>query len=276
MQLSPTDAAYIAGLIDGEGCIQLRKPFQNWNKVWGVVQISNTDKRLIDWLQETVREGRIRTPQRRSVAHRQLYLWTISIVPARTLLTQCLPYLRAKQAQAELFINATKFNIAESVRVLRILNKRGTNRFDETAVANFDPQTVRSLDMEELAYLSAIVDGEGSFVFCHKRYKDKIHKWITLTVANASRKLMEFLNGTGFGRICIKRPQSERHKPSYVWAVGQKQLRQLLPEMTLKIKAARGEVVSDFFSTARGSAQCELAVLNQRGNLWNPAFTRSL
>lgn len=48
----PTDIAYIAGLFDGEGCVSVRKwttkkAFQHTL----YVSITNTDKKVLDWIQ---------------------------------------------------------------------------------------------------------------------------------------------------------------------------------------------------------------------------------
>lgn len=58
-QYSPTDLAYMAGIVDGEGCFWIgelpRKLGDGYvsQHYRGILKISNTDKMLIDWLVKT-------------------------------------------------------------------------------------------------------------------------------------------------------------------------------------------------------------------------------
>ncbi|MGH8618677.1 MAG: LAGLIDADG family homing endonuclease, partial [Burkholderiales bacterium] len=56
--LSPTDAAYLAGLIDGEGTIGLTRRHRN-DQRQVVVSISNTERPLLEWVLLTVGAGKI-------------------------------------------------------------------------------------------------------------------------------------------------------------------------------------------------------------------------
>jgi hypothetical protein len=57
-ELSPVDAAYIAGLIDGEGTVSLlRKHRQDSRQV--VVSVSNTERPLLDYLIEAIGAGKV-------------------------------------------------------------------------------------------------------------------------------------------------------------------------------------------------------------------------
>ena len=56
--LSIPDAAYIAGLIDGEGTVTLGRKHANENRQLAVT-ISNTERRLLDYVITTVGAGKI-------------------------------------------------------------------------------------------------------------------------------------------------------------------------------------------------------------------------
>ena len=53
-----TDAAYIAGLIDGEGTVILTRRHRSENRQL-VVSISNTDRPLLEYVLDTVAAGKI-------------------------------------------------------------------------------------------------------------------------------------------------------------------------------------------------------------------------
>lgn len=56
--LCPTDAAYIAGFIDGEGTISLSRKHRGDNRQL-VISISNTERELLDYVKHAVGAGRI-------------------------------------------------------------------------------------------------------------------------------------------------------------------------------------------------------------------------
>jgi hypothetical protein len=56
--LSPVDAAYMAGLIDGEGTVTLSRRRRNDQRQLAV-SIANTERRLLEWTLDTVGAGKI-------------------------------------------------------------------------------------------------------------------------------------------------------------------------------------------------------------------------
>lgn len=57
-KLNPVEAAYLAGLIDGEGTMTLTRLSRNKNRLL-FVTIDNTDFNLVKWTLDTVRAGKI-------------------------------------------------------------------------------------------------------------------------------------------------------------------------------------------------------------------------
>lgn len=106
-QMSVTDAAYLAGLIDGEGSVVAAKKRQR-RTTWRLV-VSNTDFDLLKWCKDTTGCGSIVThkhdnPKWSDSGSWQCYSWN-----ARDILNQILPYMkigekirRANQMIAEL------------------------------------------------------------------------------------------------------------------------------------------------------------------------------
>ena len=64
--MTPTENAYVAGIIDGEGCIEFkwadrtrrdRKGHPTYRTLICRLEVPQVDKRLIDWLMDITKEG---------------------------------------------------------------------------------------------------------------------------------------------------------------------------------------------------------------------------
>lgn len=97
--MEPTTLAYLAGLLDGEGCITASP---NGSYYWLGVRISNTDLGLADWLQTTL-GGTVNVWQP-SGRRRRVFNWLLSGQRAADFLEQVSPYLIIKRRQAELWL----------------------------------------------------------------------------------------------------------------------------------------------------------------------------
>lgn len=105
-----TDIAYLAGIIDGEGSIYIgnfscnpitQLPYYQTN-----MQVTNTDKKLIDWLQE-VFGGLVNkrtTNQMPKNSRKQAYTWTATGERLTHLCELIKPYLIVKIRQAEIML----------------------------------------------------------------------------------------------------------------------------------------------------------------------------
>ena len=95
--LSETDAAYLAGLIDGEGTIALTRLHRGQNRQL-VVSVSSTERTLLEWVLHTTRVGKI-TSKRTSAAHHAPGLtYTVANRQALALLLQVTPHLKSYKA----------------------------------------------------------------------------------------------------------------------------------------------------------------------------------
>lgn len=102
--------AYLAGIVDGEGSIYIGN--FSCNKKTGVpyyqtnIQVTNTDKALIDWLVE-IFGGLFSTRTRKQMdnkSRKQVYTWTASGDRVTHLCELILPYLIIKKRQCEIMI----------------------------------------------------------------------------------------------------------------------------------------------------------------------------
>ena len=102
--LSPESAAYIGGLIDGEGTITLSRLHANERRRL-VVSIANTEIELLTFVLSEVGAGKITRKRTTSDRHTPSYCYGISSQQTLALLAQVTPWLKSyKRRRAELAI----------------------------------------------------------------------------------------------------------------------------------------------------------------------------
>ena len=92
--MTPVDAAYLAGLIDGEGTIALTRIHRGQNRQL-VVTISSTELGLLEWTKKTTGVGKITKKRTFSPHHSPAYAYSVANRQALGVLTQVQPYLRS-------------------------------------------------------------------------------------------------------------------------------------------------------------------------------------
>jgi LAGLIDADG-like domain len=107
-ELPPEVAAYIAGLIDGEGTITLTRLHSNENRRL-VVSIANTERQLLQFVLDHVGAGKITRKRTTSERHTPSYCYVVSSGQALALLTKAFPHLQTyKRRRAELALKHYK------------------------------------------------------------------------------------------------------------------------------------------------------------------------
>jgi hypothetical protein len=119
MKHAETTLAYVAGLLDGEGCILIsRHKKQRASGKVGLeyffqVGITNTDKPIIDWLKTTFGGNVSNHSSSSKNKGKPGWQWRLSSKHARPFLVSILPHLRIKQKQAALAIEFQNVLIAK-------------------------------------------------------------------------------------------------------------------------------------------------------------------
>ena len=104
-RLSDVDAAYVAGLIDGEGTITLSRRHAR-DQRQPVVSIANTERCLLEFVLTITGAGKITRKRVARPSHTPSFCFSICNRQALALLHQVAPYLRGyKRARASLLIN---------------------------------------------------------------------------------------------------------------------------------------------------------------------------
>jgi len=100
--MKPDQAAYLAGLIDGEGTITLSRRHSNERRQL-VVSIVSTEREIVDWARETIGAGKVTRKRTSSIRHTPSFTYSISNRQALEVLRQTMPHLRSyKLRRAEL------------------------------------------------------------------------------------------------------------------------------------------------------------------------------
>ena len=113
--MTPTENAYVAGIIDGEGCVEFkwadrirrdRKGTPTYHTLIVRLEVPQVDKRLIDWLMEITQEGTrdIKRYPSHPKWHDQ-HRWRVGYHGVYRVLKQVYPYLIVKKQKAKLVID---------------------------------------------------------------------------------------------------------------------------------------------------------------------------
>lgn len=112
--LSLPNAAYIAGLIDGEGTITLPRKHRNENRQLAV-SISNTEKSLLNFVLETIGAGKITGKRTTRPHHTLIFTYALYNRQALNLLKQIQPYLRTYKSERSALMLRDYLNLTQRI-----------------------------------------------------------------------------------------------------------------------------------------------------------------
>lgn len=106
LRLCPTDAAYLAGLVDGEGSISLtRRHARDQRQL--VLSVANTEKILLDWILTRTGVGKITRKRIAENHHTPRFTYAVGNRQALNIPEQIAPYLQScKKRRADLVLAA--------------------------------------------------------------------------------------------------------------------------------------------------------------------------
>ncbi len=129
--------AYIAGFVDGEGAFTVNRRWhkskdklRKWIGYSAYLEIGNTDKKVVDWLHDTLRITSDVFPQKQKAPRRICYRLRMSGKQSIVVAKAIMPYLITKKDIAKLFIEFPmqhrKLDRPEAIKVfenVRRINK---------------------------------------------------------------------------------------------------------------------------------------------------------
>lgn len=96
--MTDTQAAYMAGIIDGEGCFTQHGP----GRRYPMLKVTNTDRALIEWLHGMVPGSTIQSKHEKRPRSKPCWDWLVCKCSVlRPLIGRMLPYLKVKRSAAE-------------------------------------------------------------------------------------------------------------------------------------------------------------------------------
>jgi len=112
--MTETEKAWVAGIIDGEGCITA---FLQQGGIKGRLQVLMVHKPTIKRLHELTGEGNVYKHSHTLASGRSGWLWIVSSQKARRVLSYVLPYMITKRNQAELYIKLMEMREGDKSRI---------------------------------------------------------------------------------------------------------------------------------------------------------------
>lgn len=106
-RLSKTNKAYIAGIIDGEGCVRVcRKTTKNGGSYQAFVCVTNSNEALLYWLKEVTEIGCVYKYKKSAKKNWKLvHRFQVVSQNACDLLRSILPYLKIKKEVADVVLS---------------------------------------------------------------------------------------------------------------------------------------------------------------------------
>jgi hypothetical protein len=131
--LSETQKAYMAGIVDGEGCVTLSKSScRHWVGYRPVITIETTSKELQDWLISVFGQGHV-ARNAHTGNHKDRYLWCLSgQEDIANVLLQIQPYIVIKKKQVSMMLsvlnwckkNKSHSYVQDNIHVFRAFRER--------------------------------------------------------------------------------------------------------------------------------------------------------
>ncbi len=185
------DKAWLAGIIDSDGCIGIHK-----NQYAPYINISNTKIEIVSRFANLIEPGtNIATRAKRKENWNDCYEKTFGTSKTIELLNKILPYLVTKRIQADLLLNSDKKIAYENMSRLKS--------------EIFYNQNVRQINFQEetdLSWLAGLIDGDGSLFWC----KNKHSIYIGINVVSECLKTVTNIKDY-FGKGCIQIGKSQKY-----------------------------------------------------------------
>lgn len=254
--MKETTKAYLAGLVDGEGCITICEStridhhgIKTSRPSFGPrFCIVNTNKNLIESVLQDWTLGSIKEVRRKNPKHKPIYVWEIrrlgEILKA---IEYILPYLKLKRKQALLMIEYCKSRLLapkgghckyaerekEIAKLIKVLNHEDSFMIDKS-----NSETSRIMK----AYLAGLIDGEGT-IRIGKASPPSGGMSPQLYITNTSGNLLTYIENLGPWRFREHKHQNSHWRKAYRLILERqteilKILKNISPYLRLKRKQA--------------------------------------
>ena len=104
--MKQVELAYLAGIIDGEGCISFARRLKKY--ITPTLQVTNTNRDLIDWLHVCLGGNVYRRKDDRPT-RKESWLWSVAGQKALLIIRDIRPYLLVKRKQADIVLALPRY-----------------------------------------------------------------------------------------------------------------------------------------------------------------------
>ena len=207
--INKTEAAYIASLIDGEGCFYTKKGYLRYR-----LTITNTNIQCLQRIKTIIGTGYIdRTKNYSPENHNDCYRLHFTARQTILFLQEIYPYLIIKKAKAK-----------EAILLINTRSGRKINGIVIQEIKFFD--NIKLSDEEKYAYLAGLIDGEGCITIGAK-YKDS-----RVNIANTNLEcLLTMQQWFQLGNIVMGKKRPSNCKKIFALNYGATAMRFLLPKI---------------------------------------------
>lgn len=177
--MSDGRAAYVAGLMEGEGHISLavrRRDSESGRQITPMVRVSNTNLALLERLVEFTGNGAIWQKNLSARAHRLCYEWVLSAHQARHILPQVKPYLIGKAPQVALVLEYLSM-VRGTQGVAAENDERVTAIISELRALNLRGGTAEELEQTRAEFGRQECSVEGCQQRCYRGHPICYHHW---------------------------------------------------------------------------------------------------
>ena len=95
---------------------------------------------------------------------------------------------------------------------------------------------IATLSKTDAAYIAGLIDGEGTVTLVRKHRNE--YRQLSVSISSTELGLLEFVKSrTDAGKITHKRTASEKHSPSYTYAIYNRQALDLLDQVYEYLKS---------------------------------------
>lgn len=244
------DLIYLAGYIDGDGCLRCGTTIQKCGVLVYELSITITSvkKEVLIYFNE--RFGGYIYKVKPKKNHRTTHTWTIKGKEAAQLAIKLLPYLVNKSVESSFLIELSK-NITPNnfkkpavetiaFRDFIISQKRiethETGLIDKSTIEilKTSKNTINPTD-EDFVYLAGLVDSEGCLRISNRcRYRngrmERIYN-IVLEIGNTKIQMIEWLVKRFGGSLTFIQPKITKRRAICIWAIHSKKLKPILPKI---------------------------------------------
>lgn len=256
--VSKTDLAYMGGIIDGEGSVRIFKSVirDNYDNYKCTTNVTNTDKRLLDWIKNTFKIGWIQSRKFQSQKWKQSWAWILRTEEIKAFLPLVLPYLLIKQEHAkmvlEMLSKAKTTRRCDKLTEEEVASRQGL--FDRFVATDYSRSSDFACNEGSLrnAYLAGLFDGEGCFSMKSFRKKGATGYCIDGGISNTCLDMLEWAKeSTGLGTVyCTTRSKATngKHSDGYYWRLSALEILKFseMIKAHVVIKAERVDLVHQY------------------------------